>query len=199
MEKKTELTVTVISPARSKNLRKGSGFSLREIKESGIDVNQLKKLDINIDYLRKSLYPENIERLKNLEIIESDRVKKKPFVKKEKKRTPYKPKVEKPKVVKKEVDEKPLEKLQVKKAVKRSKEEKIKPKKAEKITVEKKGFPLDNLSGLGAATAKKFVELGVECVEDLCKENPDELAPLIKGVSADRLKKWIEEGKELIK
>jgi hypothetical protein len=52
---------------------------------------------------------------------------------------------------------------------------------------------------LGAATAKKFIELGVDTVETLCKEDPEELAQLIKGVSAERLKKWIEEGKEIIK
>ena len=60
------------------------------------------------------------------------------------------------------------------------------------------GIPLTELSGLGAATAKKFIELGVTDVEALCKEQPEELALLIKGVSVDRLKKWIEEGKGLI-
>ncbi|MFW9874446.1 MAG: helix-hairpin-helix domain-containing protein, partial [Candidatus Thorarchaeota archaeon] len=56
-----------------------------------------------------------------------------------------------------------------------------------------------DLPGLGTATAKKFSELGVNTIEDLCEESPDELSALIKGVSADRLKVWIEEGKKMIK
>ena len=79
------------------------------------------------------------------------------------------------------------------------KKEKTKSVKADRVEVEEKGIPLAELSGLGGATAKKFVELGVTTVEELCKEDPDELASLIKGVSTDRLKKWIKEGKELIK
>jgi len=42
------------------------------------------------------------------------------------------------------------------------------------------------------------VELGVESVEELIAEDPNELSQLIKGCSEDRIKKWIEEAKELI-
>ena len=31
------------------------------------------------------------------------------------------------------------------------------------------------------------------------KENPEEIAPLIKGVSLDRCKNWIEDGNEIVK
>ncbi|GAI97663.1 unnamed protein product, partial [marine sediment metagenome] len=31
------------------------------------------------------------------------------------------------------------------------------------------------------------------------KENPGDLAPLIKGVSEERLGKWCDEGKEMLK
>ncbi|MFX1353945.1 MAG: helix-hairpin-helix domain-containing protein, partial [Promethearchaeota archaeon] len=60
------------------------------------------------------------------------------------------------------------------------------------------GIPLTALSGLGPSTEKKFIELGVNSVEDLIKENPEELSVLIKGVSEERIQKWIEEGKSLI-
>ncbi|MHA2006795.1 MAG: ribosomal protein L13e [Promethearchaeota archaeon] len=198
MENKTELIATVKSPARSVHLRKGNGFSLKEIIESGRKINQLHKLGIKIDHLRKSANPENIEVLKNLKIIKKAGTKKKPFVKKERKRTSFKLKEEKPKEIHKKVAEKTPIKLTTKKGVKSTKKEKVKPTKAEKIKVEEICTALDKLSGLGSTTAKKFIDLGVKDVETLCKENPEELAPLIKGVSVDRLKKWIVEGKELI-
>ena len=74
----------------------------------------------------------------------------------------------------------------------------VKAEKIEKAPVKPIGIPLTELSGLGAATANKLIELGVNNIEDLVKENPSELAPLISGVSLERLTKWIEEGKELI-
>jgi nucleotidyltransferase/DNA polymerase involved in DNA repair len=79
------------------------------------------------------------------------------------------------------------------------KKEKVKPIKVEKAPIKPEGIPLTELSGLGAATAKKFIELGVNNIEELVKEDIDELILLIKGVSLERLKKWIEEGKELLK
>ena len=175
---------------------------LTEIKEAGKDINLLKALNIFIDYFRKSIYPENIEKLKTLK-IKSERKKKQPFIKKEKKKTPFKLKAEKPvdKVVEavvETVEEIPAKK---KKGIKKKPVKKAKPKAVtvEKVSEESKGIPLTELSGLGAATAKKFNELGVNSCEDICKEKPEDLAPLIKGVSVERLKKWIEEGKELIK
>ncbi|MFW9819925.1 MAG: helix-hairpin-helix domain-containing protein [Candidatus Thorarchaeota archaeon] len=190
METKQKIIANVRSPSKDANIREGTGFSLSEIKQAGRDLNILKKMNIKIDYFRKSTHPENIEKLKSIEIPKKKGKKKDPFVKKEKKRTEFKPKKEK-KIVKKPV----------KPAQKPKKKEKIKPIKAEKLEKVPKpaGIPLTELSGLGAATAKKFIELGVNNVEDLIKENPDELASLIKGVSLDRLMKWIEEGKALIK
>ncbi|TFG25689.1 MAG: hypothetical protein EU529_00315 [Promethearchaeota archaeon] len=73
---------------------------------------------------------------------------------------------------------------------------KAKPKPAPKP--EEIEISLSKLSGLGSATAKKFQDLGVNSVEGLIKEDPEELAMLISGVSADRIKKWVEEGKELL-
>ena len=197
MENKVELNATVKSPEKGSHLRVSRGFSLKEIKEAGKDINQLKGLNVNIDYLRKSSYPENIDVLKNLKVAKKEKKKKKPFIPKEKRRTVFKPKKEKPKVEMKKPIDKLIAKPTIKEKVKPVKKEKAKPKKIEKVEEEEKGCALTELSGLGSATAKKFNELGVDTVETLCKEDPEELALLIKGVSAKRIKKWIEEGKEL--
>ena len=71
--------------------------------------------------------------------------------------------------------------------------------KKEKVIIEAKGTPLTLLSGLGTTTAEKFIELGINNLEDLSKENAEELALLFKGVSEERLKTWIDDAKELIK
>ncbi|MFX1344566.1 MAG: helix-hairpin-helix domain-containing protein [Promethearchaeota archaeon] len=199
MKSNTEITATIKSPAKDSHWRQAKGFSLKEIKESGRNINQLKDMKINIDYFRKSAYRENIELLKNIKIAKKEVEKRKPFVQKEKKRTPFLPKKEKPKAVPRKVVKKAPKAPISKEKPKTIKKEKIKPIKAEKIKAEVKGTPLTDLPGLGVATAKKFIELGVNTIEELCKENPDELATLIKGVSIDRLKDWIEYGKDLIK
>jgi predicted flap endonuclease-1-like 5' DNA nuclease len=199
MKSNTEFIATVKSPAKDSHWRSAKGFSLKEIKESGKIINQLRDMNITIDYFRKSAYPDNIETLKKIKIPKKEVEKREPFVQKEKKRTPFVPKKDKPKVKPKKVVEKAPKAPITKEKPKQIKKEKIKPVKAEKIKAEAKGTPLTDLPGLGVATAKKFIELGVNTIEDLCKENPDELASLIKGVSAERCKDWIEYGKDLIK
>ncbi len=199
MDSKQKLISQVKSPAIDAHFRSGNGFSLKEIKDAGKNIGLLQPLNIKIDFFRKSAHPENIEKLKSLKIPKEEQKKKKPFIKKEKKRTPIKPKIEKTK----DKITKVIEKNPIKKAVdlkkKPVKKAKIKTVKIEKVKVEITGTPLTELTGLGAATVKKFVELGVHSIEELCKEKPEELAPLIKGVSAEKLKKWIEEGKEFLK
>ena len=71
--------------------------------------------------------------------------------------------------------------------------------KVESKAISKDRLPLTELPGLGPTTEKKFVELGVNSVEELLLEDPSELAKLIKGCSEERIKTWIEEGKELVK
>jgi len=199
METKVIVNATVRAPSKERSLRKGSGFSLSEIKEAGKTIQLLNQLNIQIDYYRKSIHKENVEKLKKLKIPEKKKKKKKPYVFKEKKRTPFKPKVKKvpKKKVKKKITEKKAPPKKKLKPVTKEKVEK-KPKKIEKVKVEIKGTPLTSLAGLGPSTEKKFVELGVNSVEDLIKENPQELSILIKGVSEERIQKWIEEGKGLI-
>ncbi len=199
MGNKIELIATVKTPSKESFLRKGEGYSLKEIQEAGRTINQLKELNIKIDYFRKSSYQENVDKLKTLKISEKKEKKRSPFVKKEKKRTPFKPIKEKAKDKPKETVVEAPKKRVVKKKVEVIKKEKIKPVKKEKVKIEETGRSLSELSGLGVATAKKLVELGVETIEDLIKENPQELSSLIKGVSLERIEKWIEEGKELIK
>ncbi|MBY8985776.1 MAG: hypothetical protein KGD65_11945 [Candidatus Lokiarchaeota archaeon] len=199
MGNKIKLIATVKSPARESFLREGKGYSLKEIQEAGGNINQLRELNINIDYFRKSSHPENVEKLKTLKVPKKKEKSRSPFVKKEKKRTEFKPKKEKVKAKPKEILEEPSEKPTVKKKADTVKKEKIKTVKKGKVKIEEKGRPLTELSGLGAATAKKFTEIGVETIEVLIEENPEELSSLISGVSKERLEKWIEEGKELIK
>ncbi len=197
METKQKLIADVKSPSKDGHKREGIGFSLSEIKQAERNIEMLKDLNIKIDYFRKSTHLENIEKLKTIEVPKKKGKKKDPFVKKEKKRTEFKPKTEK-KIVKKPVKPKAIPEKRAPKPKKKEKPRPIKVGKLEKIP-KPAGIPLTELSGLGAATAKKFNELGVNTVEDLVKEIPDELAALIKGVSSERLIKWIEEGKTLIK
>ena len=202
MVNKLNQVALVKSPGKDAHIRRGNGFSLEEIKQAGISINNLKKKQVQIDYFRKSANPDNIKILKSLELSSSDRKKKKPFVKKEKKKTTFKPEELKKKEKPKKSTTKPVSKPVKKEKVKPTKKEKTiipKIKEVEKAPIQSTGKPLTDLSGLGAATAKKFIELGVDTIEALCEENPEELASLIKGVTEDRIKKWIEEGKELIK
>ncbi|MFW9866696.1 MAG: helix-hairpin-helix domain-containing protein [Candidatus Thorarchaeota archaeon] len=198
MESKPKPIATVKSPSKKSHIRKGVGFSLSEIKEAGKDITQIKRLNIKIDYMRKSSYPENVKKLKELKKPKRESKKREPFVKKQKMRTPFKPEKEKLKVAPKKAVKKAPKKPAAKPKPK-LKKEKTKPTKIEEVKIEPSGTPLTELSGLGTATAKKFIDIGVNNIEELCKEDPDEIAALIKGVSIDRLKKWIEEGKDLIK
>jgi ribosomal protein L13E len=189
MESNKKIVAMVTSPAKDAHKRKAKGFSLGEIKEAGKTVELLRKLNIDIDYFRKSKHESNVEELRKLKETGKKAKKKKPFVAKEKKRTPFKPKASKP-------EKKPV------KAVKKApatKKERVKkePKAIKKELPKAETTALTSLSGLGPATAKKFEELGVSCAEELVKEDPAELAKLIKGVSEERIKNWIIECKEL--
>ncbi|MFX0048961.1 MAG: helix-hairpin-helix domain-containing protein [Candidatus Hermodarchaeota archaeon] len=199
MENNKNVVAMTISPTKDAHTRKGKGFSLLEIKEAGKTVELLRDLNVNIDFFRKSKHKINIEELKKLKPVSRKSKKKKPYVFKEKKRTPFEPKVEKPKKVPIKV-QKAAKELKAIKKVPSTKKEKVrkepKPTKKELMTAET--TKLTSLSGLGPATAQKFEELGVNCVEELVNEDPAELATLIKGVSEERIANWINECKELL-
>ncbi|MHA1460920.1 MAG: helix-hairpin-helix domain-containing protein [Promethearchaeota archaeon] len=207
MENYKNTVAIVISPAKDAHKREAKGFSLSEIKEAGKTPELLRALNVSVDYFRRSTHVDNVEQLKKLKPVGKKGKKKKPYVFKEKKRTPFKPKVEK-KVRKKPVKvEKTEIKLKITKKAPPPKKEidevelkpvkKEKKEKKEKLKSEK--TKLTSLSGLGPSAAKKLEAIGVSCVEELIKENPGELAPLIKGISEERISKWCEEGKELLK
>jgi len=199
MESNKKIVAMVISPAKDAHKRKAKGFSLGEIQEAGKTVELLRKLNVDIDYFRKSKHESNVEVLRKLKDIEKKGKKKKPFVAKEKKRTPFKPKASKPekKPVKKVVTEKPTKTAKKAPATKKERVKK-EPKAIKKELPKAETTALTSLSGLGPATAKKFEVLGVSCAEELVKEDPAELAKLIKGVSEERIKNWISECKELL-
>ena len=196
MESNKKIVAMVTSPAKDAHKRKAKGFSLGEIREAGKTVELLRKLNVDIDYFRKSKHENNVEELRKLKDTEKKGKKKKPFVAKEKKRTPFKPKASKPekKPDKKVVTEKPAKPTKAAKKARVKKEPKAIKKELPKLET----TALTSLSGLGPATAKKFEELGVSCAEELVKEDPAELAKLIKGVSEERIINWIKECKELL-
>ncbi len=202
MSSNEKIVAMVISPAKDAHIRKAKGFSLGEIQEAGKTVELLRKLNVDVDYFRKSKHENNIEKLRKLKDTSKKAKKKKPYEAKEKKRTPFKPKISKPKkiAVKKVVAEKPAKPTKTTKKAPAPKKEKIKeePKLMKKELPKADTTALTTLSKLGPATAKKFEELGVSCVEELVNEDPAELASLIKGVSEERITFWISECKELL-
>ncbi|MBN1800048.1 MAG: ribosomal protein L13e [Candidatus Lokiarchaeota archaeon] len=203
-------TALVKSPSRKKHyhLKNAKGFSLAEIKKSGKTLNDLKNLGIHIDYFRKSSHDSNVDQLKKLKLPERKIKKREAFVKKEKKRTPFKPKTEKKNKATKP-NTKPKTKVKPKSTITQKtpalKQNEIlvktptietkTPIKEEPIPKDKV-TPLTALTGLGATTAKKFESVGVSCVEDLCKQNPGELAIKIKGATETRIETWIKEAKQ---
>jgi ribosomal protein L13E len=199
MENNKKIVAMVVSPAKDAHLRKAKGFSLGEIKEAGKSVELLRRLNIDVDYFRKSKNETNIEELKKVKDIGKKVKQKKPYVAKEKKRTPFKPKTpkSKKKVVEEVVVKKPAK--AAKKAPVKKERVKKEPKSSKKEISEAETTALTSLSGLGPATAKKFEALGVSCAEELINEDPAELANLIKGVSEEKVINWIVECKELLK
>ena len=192
MENNRQIISIVKSPSKSRKERKGSGFSLPEIKKAGKSIEEIKILKIKIDYFRKSIHDENIEKLKNLKKLPKKEKPRTPFVQKEKKRTEFKPKITK---IKKTTPKRVIKKEKV---IPKEKPTKPEIEIIERATEPIEGIPLTELTGLGPTTAKKFNELGVNTIEDLVQEDPIELATLVKGVSEDRINKWIEEANAIL-
>lgn len=46
--------------------RMGRGFSLGELKEAGLTIRDAKKMGIYIDERRKTVHPQNVERLRKI-------------------------------------------------------------------------------------------------------------------------------------
>lgn len=212
----------VKSPSREANLRDGNGFSLAEIKAAGKTIALLKELNINIDYFRKSTHEWNIEQIKALKPPKKKLKKKRPYLPKEerikarrKAKRKVKPKEEMeilPEIEELEIVPEAVEpEAIIEKKVTKTKPAPVakakavpvakataKPTLTKTIIAEEKETPLTKLSGLGATTSKKFKELGVNSIQELLKEDAEELSMLISGVTPERIKKWIQEGKELL-
>ncbi|MEJ2248907.1 MAG: hypothetical protein P8Y97_04515 [Candidatus Lokiarchaeota archaeon] len=180
---KNKITAMVYSPARTRHLREGDGFSIPEINKSNRTIDELKRLKIKVDYDRRSSHSFNIEKLNELEVPEIKRKSRKPFIKKEKKRTAFIP----PTIEKVEIKEKAKPKIK--------KEKKVEKEPDSKVT---EIIPLTELDGIGPATEDKFKQLGIEGIQDLIKEDPKELATLIKGASEEGISNWIEQGKKIL-
>jgi ribosomal protein L13E len=196
-ETKEKISAIVKAPCRDAHIRKGRGFSLGEIKEAGKTVVFLKELDVIIDYFRKTIYSQNVEMLKTLKEIKKKTKKRKPFTPKEKKTKP------KPFKMKKKMMPTKVKKPPVKAPVTKEPPAKKAPVKKTKVKatskIPKEETPLTKLSGMGPATAKKFQEIGVTNIKQLLEEDPKELAMLVKGASEERIIKWCEEAKKMLK
>ncbi len=59
------LTPEVRAPKIGKK-RKGKGFSVKELQEAGLSIYQAKRLNIPLDLRRKTLYQENVEKIKKI-------------------------------------------------------------------------------------------------------------------------------------
>jgi DNA topoisomerase-1 len=49
---------------------------------------------------------------------------------------------------------------------------------------------LEELDGLGAKTAEKLAEAGIESLSDLQSASADDVATAVQGVSADQIREW---------
>ena len=139
-----------------------------------------------------------IDMLKKIKTPETKGPKREAFVKKEKKKAAFKPKLIDKKV--KKTTPKPKAPVNKTAPAKPKEQPVIKEKapKKEKVKVEKKGMPLNVLTGLGITTAKKFETVGINSVEELIVETPEEIAKMIKGASEAKIITWINEGKKLL-
>ncbi|WP_255193661.1 DNA topoisomerase I [Natronobeatus ordinarius] len=52
------------------------------------------------------------------------------------------------------------------------------------------GSDLESLEGIGAKTAEKLADAGIESLDDLTAADPDDVAGEVEGVSADRVRSW---------
>lgn len=62
MEERVEAVIH--APSRRTRLRRGRGFSTGEIRKAGLILHEAKRLRIPIDKRRRTIHPQNVERLK---------------------------------------------------------------------------------------------------------------------------------------
>lgn len=59
-----EIDAVVCCPEKRTRVRKGRGFSLKELKEAGLTLHDALRYKIPVDRRRESSHPENVETLK---------------------------------------------------------------------------------------------------------------------------------------
>ncbi|MCD6127448.1 MAG: ribosomal protein L13e [Methanomicrobia archaeon] len=151
--------------------RKGRGFSLGEIKEAGVDIRKAKKLGFLVDRRRKTVYEENIRKLKELL---------KP------------PKPVKKKAVKEKIsEEKPIKKETIEKEKKKA----VKPRKKEEK--KEKEILITEIKGVGKKTSEKLEKAGIKTVNDLLSSDTKNIAEK-SGISEKKIEKLKENAKELL-
>jgi len=64
--------------------------------------------------------------------------------------------------------------------------------------IDEEAVTLTFLPGIGGTLARRLHEVGISSIDDLCIAEPDEVA-MVRGVSLERAKKWIEAATEMIK
>ncbi|MEA1993059.1 MAG: ribosomal protein L13e [Euryarchaeota archaeon] len=143
--------------------REGRGFSLKEIKEAGIDVHKARKLGFLVDKRRKTSYEENVQKIRDL----LTPAKEKPAKKKVKKKVTKK---KKPKEKKKKVTKKP------KKKEKAAKERKIALTEVKDIGKKR----AETLKDAGITSANDLVSLSVEEIVEKA-ELTEKMAKKLKG------------------
>lgn len=155
--------------------REGRGFSLKEIKEAGINIQRARKLGFLVDRRRKTVYDENIKKLKELL---------KPAKKKPVKKKLVKEKVEKP--IKKE-----------KKVKKKAEEPKKKVAKPKKKAVKEKKIALTEVKGLGKKTAEQLEKAGIKSANELLSLDTKEIVEKT-GISEKKIERLKENTKEVL-
>ena len=59
-----KVKASVYTPMKTPHLRNGKGFSIEEIRKAGLSLHTAKRLGVSIDKRRKTLHPQNVQRLK---------------------------------------------------------------------------------------------------------------------------------------
>ena len=158
--------------------REGRGFSLKEIKEAGINIQRARKLGFLVDRRRKTVYDENIKKLK--ELLKT--AKKKPVKKKLVKEKVEKP-IKKEKKVKKKAEE-------PKKKVAKPKKKAVKEKKIKEIA-------LTEVKGLGKKTAEQLEKAGIKSANELLSLDTKEIVEKT-GISEKKIERLKENTKEVL-
>lgn len=59
-----KVKANVYTPTKTPHLRTGKGFSIEEIQKAGLSLHTAKIMGVSIDKRRKTLHPQNVQRLK---------------------------------------------------------------------------------------------------------------------------------------